>query len=73
MGRFRSPAPRGSKYITPRGAQRLRAELEQLWREERPRVTLAVQAAAAQGDPAAGLKYQQLSTQLREAHEAKPQ
>jgi TPR repeat protein len=30
-------------------------------------------AAAAQGDPAARLKYQQLSTQLRESHEAKPQ
>jgi TPR repeat protein len=30
-------------------------------------------AAAAQGDPAARLKYQQLSTQLKESHEAKPQ
>jgi TPR repeat protein len=30
-------------------------------------------AAAAQGDPAARLKYQQLTTQLRESHEAKPQ
>ncbi|MPW18923.1 sel1 repeat family protein [Paraburkholderia sp. CNPSo 3157] len=30
-------------------------------------------AAAAQGDPAARLKYQQLSAQLRESHEAKPQ
>jgi len=46
MGRFRQPAPAGSKYITPRGARRLREELEQLWRDERPRVTQAVAAAA---------------------------
>jgi TPR repeat protein len=30
-------------------------------------------AAAAQGDPAAKLKYQQLSAQLRDEHETKPQ
>jgi TPR repeat protein len=30
-------------------------------------------AAAAQGDPAAKLKYLQLSAQLRDEHEAKPQ
>jgi TPR repeat protein len=30
-------------------------------------------AAAAQGDPAARLKYQQLSAQLQQQHEAKPQ
>jgi uncharacterized protein len=30
-------------------------------------------AAAAQGDPAAKLKFQQLSAQLRDEHEAKPQ
>ena len=30
-------------------------------------------AAAAQGDPAAKLKYQQLSAQLRDQHEVKPQ
>ena len=46
MGRFRPPEKAGSKYITPRGAQRLREELEQLWRQERPRVTRAVAAAA---------------------------
>ena len=28
MGRFRPPAPAGSKYITPRGRERLRAELD---------------------------------------------
>src|SRR5215472_11286520 len=50
MGRFRAAPPAGSKYVTPAGAERLRAELEQLWREERPRVTQAVAAAAAQGD-----------------------
>src|ERR1700748_3126009 len=57
MGRFRQTAPAGSKYITPQGAQRLRAELEQLWREERPRVTAAVAAAAAQGDRSENAEY----------------
>jgi len=32
-------------------------ELDQLWREERPRVTLAVQAAAAQGDRSENAEY----------------
>ena len=50
MGRFRAAPPAASKYVTPAGARRLRAELEQLWSEERPRVTQAVAAAAAQGD-----------------------
>jgi len=49
MSRYRPPTPAGSKYITPEGERRLREELDQLWREERPRVTLAVQAAAAAG------------------------
>src|SRR5579885_547548 len=57
MGRFRAPAPAASKYITPEGAQRLRAELEQLWRVERPRVTQAVAEAAAQGDRSENAEY----------------
>src|ERR1700722_10741735 len=50
MGRFRAREPVGSKYITRSGAGRLRRELDELWREERPKATLAVQSAAAQGD-----------------------
>jgi transcription elongation factor GreB len=66
MGRFRAREPAGSKYITRRGEERLRRELEQLWREERPRVTLAVQAAAAQGDRSENAEYTYGKRRLRE-------
>jgi transcription elongation factor GreB len=66
MGRFREPPPAGSKYVTPAGARRLRAELEQLWREERPRVTQAVAAAAAQGDRSENAEYVYGKRRLRE-------
>jgi transcription elongation factor GreB len=66
MGRFRTPAPRGSKYITRAGAERLRRELDELWREERPRVTQAVQAAAAQGDRSENADYTYGKRRLRE-------
>jgi transcription elongation factor GreB len=66
MGRFRAREPVGSKYITRPGAERLRRELEQLWREERPRVTQAVQAAAAQGDRSENAEYTYGKRRLRE-------
>ena len=66
MGRYRPAAAAGSKYITPQGAQRLREELEQLWREERPRVTQAVAAAAAQGDRSENAEYTYGKRRLRE-------
>jgi transcription elongation factor GreB len=66
MGRFREPPPAGSKYVTPAGARRLRAELEQLWREERPRVTQSVAAAAAQGDRSENAEYTYGKRRLRE-------
>lgn len=66
MGRYRPPSPAGSKYITPGGLKRLRAELEQLWREERPRVTQAVAAAAAQGDRSENAEYTYGKRRLRE-------
>ena len=66
MGRFRVREPPGSKYITPQGEERLRRELEQLWREERPKVTLAVQAAAAQGDRSENAEYTYGKRRLRE-------
>lgn len=66
MGRFRPPQPQGSQYITPAGAARLRAELEQLWRDERPRVTQAVAAAAAQGDRSENADYTYGKRRLRE-------
>ena len=66
MGRFRAPPPAASKYVTPAGARRLRGELEQLWREERPRVTQAVAAAAAQGDRSENAEYTYGKRRLRE-------
>ena len=66
MGRFREAPPPGSKYVTPAGARRLREELEQLWRDERPRVTQAVAAAAAQGDRSENAEYTYGKRRLRE-------
>ena len=50
MGRYRPPRASGSPYITPEGETALRAELHALWKIERPEVTKAVSAAAANGD-----------------------
>ena len=57
MSRYRPPTIPGSQYITPEGAKRLREELDRLWLEERPRVTLAVSEAAAQGDRSENAEY----------------
>jgi transcription elongation factor GreB len=44
----------------------MRAELDGLWREERPRVTQAVAAAAAQGDRSENAEYTYGKRRLRE-------
>jgi len=66
MGRFRAAERHGSKYITAAGAARVRAELEELWRRERPQVTAAVAAAAAQGDRSENAEYTYGKRRLRE-------
>ncbi|HTV51077.1 MAG TPA: transcription elongation factor GreB [Steroidobacteraceae bacterium] len=66
MSRFRPPQPQGSLYITPEGARRLKAELDALWRVERPRVTQAVAEAAAQGDRSENAEYTYGKRRLRE-------
>jgi transcription elongation factor GreB len=66
VSRFRTPEPPGSKYITPEGERRLREELEQLWRVERPKVTQAVSEAAAQGDRSENAEYTYGKKRLRE-------
>jgi transcription elongation factor GreB len=66
MGRFRLPERPGSKYITAAGATRLRQELIALWRHERPTVTAAVAAAAAQGDRSENAEYLYGKRRLRE-------
>jgi transcription elongation factor GreB len=66
MSRYRAPTRPGSKYITPAGHERLRSELDQLWRVERPQVTAAVSAAAAQGDRSENAEYTYGKKRLRE-------
>ena len=53
-------------YITRAGYEKLRAELDQLWREERPRVTQAVSVAAALGDRSENADYIYGKKRLRE-------
>jgi transcription elongation factor GreB len=66
LSRFRQEQKPGSKYITPDGERRLREELEQLWRIERPKVTQAVSEAAAQGDRSENAEYTYGKRRLRE-------
>jgi transcription elongation factor GreB len=66
MTRYRPPTTPGSKYITAEGAKRLKEELDQLWRVERPRVTQAVSEAAAQGDRSENAEYTYGKKRLRE-------
>ena len=66
MSRYRIPQVAGSKFITPAGFARLKAELDQLWRDERPRVTQAVSEAAAQGDRSENAEYTYGKKRLRE-------
>jgi transcription elongation factor GreB len=56
----------GSKYATAEGARRLRAELDELWRVERPAVTRAVAEAAAMGDRSENAEYIYGKRRLRE-------
>lgn len=66
MSRWRPPREPSSPYITADGAAQLRAELRQLWKEERPQVTAAVQAAAANGDRSENGDYIYGKKRLRE-------
>jgi transcription elongation factor GreB len=58
--------PEGRRYITPRGYRALQAELERLWKEERPRVTREVTEAAAHGDRSENAEYIYGKKRLRE-------
>jgi len=66
MVRRRLPAVKRPVYITPAGAERLRRELDDLWRKKRPKVTQAVSEAAAQGDRSENAEYIYGKKQLRE-------
>lgn len=66
MSRYRPRETPGSRFITPEGHARLKAELAQLWRVERPQVTQAVSEAAAQGDRSENAEYTYGKRRLRE-------
>ncbi|MBU2886137.1 transcription elongation factor GreB [Gilvimarinus agarilyticus] len=66
MGRWRAPRPKGSTYITPEGAEVLRAEVRQLWKVERPKVTDVVHEAAKNGDRSENGDYIYGKKRLRE-------
>jgi transcription elongation factor GreB len=54
------------RYITPEGFRALQRELSRLLRDERPRVTREVAAAAAQGDRSENAEYVYGKKRLRE-------
>jgi transcription elongation factor GreB len=66
VSRYRPPTRAGSKFITPEGERRLRGELDQLWRVQRPQVTRSVQEAAAQGDRSENAEYTYGKRMLRD-------
>ncbi len=53
-------------YMTPSGAEALRAELRRLWDEERPKVVEVVSWAAGLGDRSENADYQYGKRRLRE-------
>jgi len=64
MSRWRPPRPKSSPYITFAGYQVLESELKQLW-ERRKHVTVAVTAAAAEGDRSENAEYIYRKKELR--------
>jgi len=65
MGRYRTPVPRSSPYITREGYQSLADELKALWKR-RAGVTKALTAAAAEGDRSENAEYIYRKKELRE-------
>ncbi len=66
MSRYRPPPTPRSKYITAEGEKQLKAELHQLWKVERPKVTQSVAEAAALGDRSENADYIYGKKRLRE-------
>src|SRR5690606_8079064 len=64
LGRWRPPAEHGTALVTPEGQARLKAELDTLWRGERPEVVKALAAAAAEGDRSENAEYTYRKKQL---------
>ena len=66
MSRWRPPPERSTALITRTGFERLRAEMDELWRLRRPEVVKALAAAAAEGDRSENAEYTYRKKQLGE-------
>ena len=66
MSRWRPPGEKSTALITRDGHDRLKAELDDLWRVRRPEVVKALAAAAAEGDRSENAEYTYRKKQLGE-------
>jgi len=66
MSRWRPPAEKSTALITRQGHERLKAELDELWRVRRPEVVKALAEAAAEGDRSENAEYTYRKKQLAE-------
>ena len=66
MSRWRPPPEKSTALITRAGHERLKAELDELWRVRRPEVVKALAAAAAEGDRSENAEYTYRKKQLGE-------
>ncbi|CAM5501147.1 transcription elongation factor GreB [Rhodanobacter lindaniclasticus] len=66
MSRWRPPSPGSTAIISRDGFERLKAELDHLWRVVRPEVVKAITAAAAEGDRSENAEYIYRKKQLAE-------
>jgi transcription elongation factor GreB len=64
MGRWRPAVGHGTALVTPEGHARLKSELDELWRVQRPEVVRALAAAAAEGDRSENAEYTYRKKQL---------
>ena len=66
MSRWRPPPEKSTALVTRAGHDRLKAELDELWRVQRPEVVRALAAAAAEGDRSENAEYIYRKKQLAE-------
>ncbi len=66
MSRWHPPPLHSTAIITRDGYERLRAELDELWKRKRPEVVAALAAAAAEGDRSENAEYAYRKKQLGE-------
>ena len=66
MSRWRPPSEASTAIVTRAGFERLRDELNHLWKDLRPEVVRALSAAAAEGDRSENAEYIYRKKQLGE-------